>query len=267
MSDFGLGYRIDDENHAALAATASAFDLPAVPDTFAAPTSVSHRGWRKAKNQGQVGSCSGFSRASGEEVLNYIGTGGQVEHFSEMYAYLCNQKACGLLGSDQGATIDGSLKASQQYGICRAATFPYPGQYLTKIPAEAAPEGKKHLIRSHVLLPTADKASQWILSGNGVILIGITWTMGLRASGTRLTRSSVGGKVLGGHALVIHGVLPNGDLDLENSHSEAWGDKGFAAVEPELYDQWGRTGAALIGISDLQSYGFRKIATWGEMFG
>jgi hypothetical protein len=263
VSEFGLGYRGDKENHVNLALTASPFVMP---ETYNAPTSVSQRAWRKAKNQGQVGRCSGASRSSGEEVLNYIATGGQVVKFSMDYAYAENQKECGLWGSDQGATIDGSCKASIKTGIVLEEIMPQKPGYNPNIPAGAEDIGKRHLIKSHVLLPTVDKARQWILTGNGVILIGINWTTGLAGSKARITRSTIGGGILGGHALIIHGVFEDGDLDLENSHSAAWGDNGFTRVAPEVYDYWGQKGEALIGISDLESYGFRLIKSWTEQF-
>jgi hypothetical protein len=266
VSEFGLGYRRDLEDFASLIATSKPFVLP--EQTFSAPASISHRAWRApAKNQGQVGSCSGFSRASGEEILNWIATGGMVERFSEMYCYLENQKACGLLGRDQGATIDGSLKASQTTGICREASFPYPGRYVTQIPPAAEIEGKAHLINSHSIMKGYADCLKWISSGVGVVLIGVDWTMGMRNAGKRMTKQTLGGQLLGGHAMVLEGYNDAGDLDLENSHSSAWGDGGWCMVAPEVVDYWGAHGATLIGISDLQSYGYRKITSWGEMFG
>src|ERR1700693_3079902 len=91
----GLGYRIDLENRAALRAGSS---YQTLPSGFTAPHKISHRGWRRVKNQGRVGRCTGRSRASAEEVLNYIASGGSVEEFSGDYAYIQNQKACGLFG-------------------------------------------------------------------------------------------------------------------------------------------------------------------------
>lgn len=265
-TQFATGYARSEEDFARLAATAKPFVLT---QTYAVPHTIDHRSWRKAKNQGRVGSCTGFSRASGEEVLNWIQTGGQSLHFSEMYAYLQNQKACGLFGRDVGATIDGSVRAAMDTGICLAETFPYPGRYETTIPEAAIEEGRKHLIRSHSVLEKYDDVHEWIASGVGVVQIGIAWT-GALANSSGVIDFRVARGTGGGHALILHGY--DGDkrdsrgrpyIILENSHSAEWGDKGFALVEPDAVDYWCEAGNAVIGISDLETYGPREIKTWG----
>ncbi len=267
-NDFGLGYAADKEDHASLIATATPFVLPDRPETFSIPASISHRGWRKPpKNQGQVGRCSGASRSSGEEVLNYIATGGQVARFSMDYAYIENQIACGLLGKDGGATIDGSCKASQTTGIVLESVQPQQPGYTSKIVAGAEAIGKQHLIKSHAIMQGYDEILKWLQTGTGVILIGISWTQGLAQAGARITKATLGGRVLGGHALLLEGYNAAGDIDLENSWGPTWGDGGWSMIAPEVIDYWGKNGATLIGISDLQSYGYRQIKTWGEMFG
>lgn len=266
-SQFSLGYRPDLEDRDGLVATATPFALPDQPATFSAPASISHRSWRKPpKNQGQVGRCSGASRSSGEEVLNWISTGGQAVRFSMDYAYIENQIACGLLGSDAGATIMGSLKASETTGIVLESVQPQQSGYTTKIAPGAEAIGKQHLIKSHVIIQGYDDALKWLQTGNGVILIGISWTGGLSQSGKRITRQSMGGRAGGGHALLLEGYDTNGDLDMENSWGTQWGDGGWAMVAPEVVDYWGKNGDTLIGISDLQSYGYRKLGSWSEMF-
>jgi len=269
-SEFGTGYRRDAENFANLSATAKPF---ALTQTYAAPHSISHRSWRTAKNQGRVGSCTGFSRSSGEEILNYIATRGQRLEFSGMYAYLQNQKACGLYGQDVGATIDGSVRAAMETGICREETFPYPGRYVTGIPDAAIEEGKKHLIRSHSVMRSYDDVFAWLASGVGVVLIGIPWTNGLANAGATVEKRQAQGRGGGGHALVLEGY--DGDkrdsqgrayIDMENSHGPGYGERGFTLVSPETIDYLIGDGNAFIGISDLESYGPRQIVTFEGVF-
>lgn len=268
MTEFAQGYLQELEDHAALAATAKPFVLEGV-QTFAAPKSISHRGWRKPpKNQTQVGRCSGASRASGEETLNYIATGGQIVKFSMDYAYAENQKFCGLYGKgDTGATINGSMEASRNTGIVLESVMPQSPTYNPNIPAGAEAIGKQHLIQSHSIIKSYDEAYKWLASGVGVILIGITWTAKLSQAGKRITMADMFGKPSGGHALLWEGFNEAGDIDMENSWGETWGDGGWSFVAPEVVDYWAQNGATLIGISDLQSYGYRQIKTWGEQFG
>jgi hypothetical protein len=268
---FALGYRKDCENYASLVRTGR---LPVIEGAFTAPHSISHRGWRKAKNQGQVGSCSGFSKSSGGEVLNYIATGGQIQHFSDMHSYITNQMCCGLLGSDQGATIDGARKAAEKYGFARDELFPYPGRYMTDIPEAATAEGVKHLVKNHAVLGKYDDLYQWIASGVGVVILGVPWIAGMTQVGKTMELSDLRGHMLGGHALVMHGVngdVTDGDgrpyIDMENSHSEAWGDSGFTLVSPKVIDRWFQQQETLIGITDLEAFAPRKIASYAEWGG
>ena len=266
----GLGYRKEFEDRTNLVMTGKPV---VIEGAFTAPKAISHRGWKKAKHQGQMGSCTGASRSSAEEILNYIATGGMIEVFSMMYAYLQNQIACGLIGRDQGATIDGSARASRETGICREATFPYPGHYLTGIPDAAVQEGKLHLIQNHSVMKSYDEY-QWLASGVGVVLIGVEWTSGMTQVRKTMERGDLRGQTLGGHAMVLEGYDSNlADnsgrpyIDLENSHGTGWGDGGFTMVAPGVLDQWFGSGETLIGITDLQSYGPRKVPTYQEWMG
>jgi hypothetical protein len=266
-NQFGLGYLRDQEDHANLAATATPFDLPEKPITFSAPASISHRGWKKPpKNQGQVGRCSGASRASGEEILNWIATGGQIVHLSMDYNYVENQKLCDLWGQDNGATIDASMRAAGLTGVVTEDVMPQSPGYNPNIPAGAEDKGKLHVIKSHAILKSADDCRKWLETGQGVILIGIAWSSLLSQVTSRITMNELRGRPTGGHALCISGYNVNGDFDLENSWGTQWGDQGWAWVAPDVMDSWGNT-ETLIGISDLTSFGYRQIKTWGEMFG
>lgn len=273
--EHGLGYRQDLEDQANLAATAKPFQLQ---QTYAAPRTICHRGWKRNKDQDGIGSCTGGSRANGEEVLNYIATGGQVVTLSMMYAYLENQRACGLLGQDQGATIDGSCRAALETGICLEATFPFPARYTTEIPPAAETEGKLHLIRSHAVMRSYDDILAWIASGVGVVLIGIPWVTGLINAGPRIEYRDAKGHSVGGHALALEGYGgPDADapvldsqgrpyIDMENTHTEQWADRGWSLVAPEAITYWIEQRNTLIGISDLEAFAPRPIKTWTGMW-
>jgi hypothetical protein len=195
-----------------------------------------------------------------------------------MYCYLQNQAACGLLGADQGATIDGSVRAALQTGFALEETFPYPAQYQTSSPPAATAEGRLHLIRSHSVLRSYDEVFAWLSSGVGVVLIGVPWLSGMTRVGAKMDRDDLRGSNLGGHAMVLHGYggpgpepVVDGDgrpyVVLENSHDTTYGDGGFTLVTPRVVDYWTSSGATLIGISDMTTYSPRKVVTYQEWLG
>lgn len=272
---FGLGYREDREDRANLAATAKPFQLQ---QAYSAPRTICHRGWKRIKDQDGMGACTGGSRTNGEEVLNYIKTGGQIVTLSMMYAYLQNQRACGLLGRDQGATIDGSCRAALETGICLETTFPFPERYTTAIPPNAEAEGRLHLIRSHAVMRSYEDVLAWLASGVGVVLIGIPWVNGLMNAGPKIELRDVNGRSVGGHALALEGYGGSVDrapvvdsqgrpyIDMENTHTAQWADRGWSLVAPDVINHWIDQGNTFIGISDLDAFAPRQIKTWTGMW-
>ncbi len=267
-----LGYRIDQENHASLAATSQAFSTDAMR-AFEVPAEIDHRAWLNVEDQGPMGSCVGNSRSSCEEICNYIGTGGAVIQLSRMFAYLTSQKECGLIGQDQGATIDGAAKASAEFGACLEATFPYPNpvRYSTGIPDAALTEGRLHVAKSHSVFTAYQQIFDFLASGVGAVQIGIDWVQSLIQS-TGVV-DSLSGQSAGGHALCLAGYSQRRDargrqyIWLVNSHGKRWGNQGWAEISPAVVDHWGQTGQVMIGVSDLESYGPRTIPTFVGMTG
>src|SRR3990167_15182 len=117
----GLGWNPEDEDRHAKAIRAVEVPLtvsaPAdIPDTFD-PSS-----WFRPENQGSLNSCCGNARAGLMEYLNWIETK-HVEQFSRRFAYvtakMVDAKAgFGRLSRDEGATINGGILASKEYGEC-----------------------------------------------------------------------------------------------------------------------------------------------------
>ncbi len=257
---YALGWRYDIEDRAWLEANQTMFDTARFR-AVRAPAEIDPRPHLVIYDQGQLGSCSGHSRATCEEVLNFIKTGGDKVRLSRMYAYLTNQQECGCFGSDNGATISGSVQAAMKEGICREDLFPYTGEYTTDIPAEAASEGRQHLVRSHAVLRGYQDALAYLQTGTGVIQIGVpvgrhfqncTGVLGLRDAESDAHRPE------GGHALALVGYTAAGNLILVNSWGTDWGDNGTCEVQPEVIDFWGsrigRGDCELVGISDLAEY-------------
>jgi len=112
----GLGWNREQENHAWLVANQKRFDRSHYM-AYRVPDEIDGRVSQTIKDQGQLGSCSGFSRSSLEERLNYLATGAKGPTLSAMYCYLTNQQECGCSGGDNGATIAGSVSAAGKEGV------------------------------------------------------------------------------------------------------------------------------------------------------
>jgi C1A family cysteine protease len=266
MARYSYGWRSDLEDHGWLEGSQKRFDAHKFR-AVKAPPSIDPRPHIHIKDQQQLGACSGFSRSTCEEVLNYIKTNGDSTVLSAMFAYLTNQKCCNCFGADNGATIAGSCQAASQYGICLEQTFPYTGHYTTKIPTQAVSEGKQHLINSHAVLTSYNDAFQYLASGTGVIQIGIPVGDAFQNCSATLTADNAQQDMSnpeGGHALAIVGYTTRKDnqgrnyLILVNSWSTQWGNNGTVEVEPACFDLWTNSNdgsCEVVGLSDLEAYG------------
>ncbi|HXY33967.1 MAG TPA: C1 family peptidase [Planctomycetaceae bacterium] len=271
----GLGWNHRQENHAWLVANQKRFDRSHYM-AYRVPDEIDGRVSQTIKDQGQLGSCSGFSRSSLEERLDYLATGAKGPTLSAMFCYLTNQQECGCYGSDNGATIAGSVAAAGKEGVCEDSLFPYTaamaaGQYSDVIPAAATAEGKLHLVASHSVIHDYQTAIQY-LGTAGVIQIGIPVGDQFQNCSGPLTAQMVqkdARNAEGGHALAVIGYLkpstigqPAGDgrawLIGQNSWADQWGAQGFFFIQPTAWDYLCKNishgEVEIIGISGLTSF-------------
>lgn len=261
---YGLGWRNDKEDPAHYGGMMKAFSAGALPEDV--PDEIDHRSWDRTENQGNMGSCTGHAAADCAETCNWIATGGEVIQISRMFCYLMGQKESGLFGSDQGASISGSVSSLNRNGAPLEERFPYPLRYVTNIPSIAVEEARQHLVRSVSPLRSYEDVFAFLALGIGAVEIGIDWTVGLanNTSGV-IELNNCGGRSYGGHALCINGYSRRIDSDgqkylwLHNSHGEGWGNKGWAEVSPAVIQRWIGTGSEFIGVSDMEAYERRYI--------
>jgi len=236
-----------------------------------APEEIDHRGWLQIENQGAEGSCAGHSTSSVLEVCNYIASGGGVVQLSRMFCYLSGQIAAGLIGSDQGCTIGGAIQGAKERGAPLESTFPYSGHYETDIPQPAIDEAVQHKLRSHSVLTSERDVFGFLAKGIGGVICGVPWNQSL-ASNDGVVETAHG-KILGMHAIPLVGYSRRKDAAgrnyywLPNSWGPTWGDKGWAEIAPAIVEYWIENGCVVIGASDLQSYGPRKIVSFRGMVG
>jgi hypothetical protein len=264
----GLGWRQDLERREELHGTATPF---VCPRTYSAPDEILHP-WLTIHNQGNMGSCSGHAISTCCEVLAYIQSGGTVIQYSRMFGYLAGQTFDNLLGSDNGATITGSVRGAVEMGSCLEDLFPYPQSYTRNIPSAAKEAAKSRLVKSHSVLKSYDDCYKWLATGTGDIEIGISWTASFADNKDGVIEQQ-SGQVYGGHALAVVGYTKRVDnqgrkyLLMINSHGEGWGKMGRAEVAPALFDKWGKDRQSeLIGVRDQSGdFGPRKVPTYVGM--
>lgn len=214
--------------------------------------------------QANTNSCEGHALSSLIEGAAWIASNNgdfiAPEQFSRWFAYLQAQKQGGFFGSDQGATITGGIQAAKLVGCCKESTLPFPGRYVTKIPAAAMTEAAQFKLRSHANITDYDSAFAFIANGFGGINIGVTWTSRLANSRGVIELADVKGQG-GGHALLLWGYSKRVDsrgrkyIWLHNSHGKSWGNGGRAEVAPDVIDWWGQNRSAeMIGGSDLSGF-------------
>lgn len=271
----GFGWNRERENHAWIVANQRRFDRSHFM-AYRVPDEIDGRVSQTIKDQGQLGACSGFSRSSLEERLDYIATGDSGPTLSAMFCYLTNQQECGCSGADNGATIAGSVAAAGKEGVCEESLFPYTaamaaGQYTDTIPDAATAEGKLHLVASHSVIHDYQTAIQY-LGTAGVIQIGIPVGDQFQNCSGPLTAQMVQKDARnpeGGHALAVIGYLkpstigvPQGDgrawLIGQNSWAADWGAKGFFFIQPAAWDYLCKNishgEVEIVGMSGLTSF-------------
>lgn len=249
--------------------TFSAPVLRSVPDEFDTRSIIN------TEFQGDTNSCEGHALSSLMEACAWIaarnGQASAPDQFSRWYAYLMAQKQGGHFGSDQGAGIAPGIKAMKLVGCCKESTLPFPGRYVTKIPAAAHAEAAQFKLGSHANLTDYQSVFDFMAGGFGGVNIGITWTGRLRnCSGIIELQDVKGGGQ--GHALLIWGWSKRVDAQgrkyvwLHNSHGKSWGNGGRAEVAPGVIDWWGASRSAeMIGGSDLSGYNNPRLVDFSRV--
>lgn len=207
------------------------------------PREVDPRSWFDIHDQGRIGSCQGNSLADAVEFAHLVGTGEEVQ-LSRSFAYLSSQEKDGLLGSDNGSTLNGGTWAAQR-GIPDESIFAYRSSYREQLAAyredrDKVLAGPLYQCKSSVGVYSADEALAFIGSFSGAVQIGLDWNVSL-SDGWEIKTYKPARR--GGHAVLICGYLQvkswkeGYGLLLKNSWSRAWGRDGWAIIKPSAFDQ------------------------------
>jgi hypothetical protein len=216
----------------------------AVAGRYSAPTKI-ERPWLRVENQGQQGACQGFALSSAAEVCFYTATGGKIEQFSPQWAYIESQRFDGLIGKDQGSTLNGGLKVATTLGMCRESLWKYTGQYVTTPPAGRAgclADAAGFKLERGIRLRSAQQVKDWIAGG-----VGAAWC-GRRADWN------------GGHSTLFCELDEEGNFPELNSWGLQFGKNGrvtrtFDHVQSFFSDQY----TVFMGITDMKVIGVRPV--------
>jgi hypothetical protein len=257
---YGLGYDPSKERHDELRRYSIPFLMRATAESEL--QTFDPRGKLIYPSQFNLGSCEGHEIALCMQYINFLATG-KIVPMSRMWGYLQAQIKDGGMRGDMGASIAGGVAAMKDVGMCKESTFPYPNpvQYVTRWPANAPVEAKQHRLKNSSVMQSYEDVRHWVGMAIGPTGIGINWTPALANNRSGVIRlADCKGQSLGGHALALVSLASDrSHVWLVNSHGEQWGDRGCAQVEPEAVDYWCKSGAAVIGVSDMETYGRRHI--------
>lgn len=197
--------------------------------------------WFEINDQGRIGSCAAQALTDTAEYCHVIQHGEPIQ-LSRGFAYLETQKHDGLLGRDAGSTLDGGTKVLKE-GLPLESEFPYVDDYralYNKYRSVSGRIGRAYQLKGEIPMPTSEDAYRFLSSWQGIIQIGIMWT--IPDAGYEITSYQYSSRA-GGHSVGIVGYVkmpswPLGiGLKLKNSWSKRWGRNGYKLLHPKAYDQ------------------------------
>jgi C1A family cysteine protease len=225
------------------------------PATVALPPMVDlRRLCSPVRDQGQLGSCTGFAIAVGmREFLERKNTGAFVK-LSPLFLYYEERKIENTISQDAGAQPRDGMKVLAQMGCAPETDDPYNIKLFTKAPtAKAVKDAAKFKIASYHRLNSLMEMQQCLVGGNGFVLgfvVYDSFESAAVAKNGKMPMPQPSEKQLGGHAVFAAGYKTDpkwpggGYLIIKNSWSTGWGDQGyfympFAYVQPHLVtDAW-----------------------------
>jgi len=215
--------------------------------------------WFTQQDQGLWPFCHAHMRTACLEYLYWVATRGQVTQYSRRFAAITDMRMDGDDSRPNGASIGGSMRASQKYGEALEELLPYFGDtgYSNRIPENVMANADAHRIRS--LAPACrsyEAMDAALTSGLVALALGFDWTTGWDdLKGAEYLDDMPRGRVRGGHALAGFGWRTRGGerwYALHNSHPQ-WGVARKCYLSPRVWDRLlkeSRFGACLV--SDLE---------------
>ncbi len=236
--------------------------LEAAPHFFvgAIPPSVDLRNLcSPVRDQGQLGSCTGFAMGTGlREFLEIkCGSPSPMVELAPMFLYYEERKLEHTIQEDSGAAIRDGLKVLAKIGVCPEVDYPYDPAKFTQAPSsKAVADAKEFKITSYHRITTLIGLKQSLVQGNPAVL-GIMVYESFESppvvSTGHVPMPQPDEQLLGGHAVFCVGYQDDSKYDgggyliVKNSWGTSFGDKGYiylpyGYVQPKLVsDIWTAT--------------------------
>lgn len=204
--------------------------------------------WWKINDQGDTGSCVGWSTADGLLRWHFV-KNKQIKNnelLSVRFIWMASKETDEFTSrpssfiEEAGTSLKSALDVTRKYGCVLDKLLPfstnqlYKGQERTLYAVAAAMKTKSYfnLIQGNTNKLAAWK--QWLADGKGPILTRLdvddTWQNATKTKGKLTTYKALTAN--GGHAVCIVGYNKNGFI-IRNSWGESWGDKGYAYASLE----------------------------------
>ena len=225
------------------------------PSTAPLPPSIDLRHLcSPVRDQGKLGSCTGFSIAVGLREFLEIKTTGKFVKMSPLFVYYEERNLEHTVDQDCGAQPRDGMKVLTKLGCAPEIDDRYKIADFTKAPsAKAVQDATKYKIASYHRLSGLHDIQTALAGSNGVVL-GIAVYESFESEAVaktgRVPMPQPNEQVLGGHAVFAAGYQTDaktpggGYLIVKNSWGVSWGDQGYfylpyAYVTPQMVsDAW-----------------------------
>jgi C1A family cysteine protease len=199
------------------------------------------------KDQGQEGSCTGFSLSSARESLA-IKAAGNIHDFSAAFLYYEERRIEHDTTEDAGANLRDGMKVLKKIGVPPEDLFPYrAGDFTAPPPPNAYDAAVAFTISAYHRLYSIRSIKAAIAIARQPVVLGITVYQGMEESRDgRIPMPGPGEQAIGGHAILCVGYVdsPNkgedGWLILNNSWGSGAGTNGqyFLPYKYLLHTDW-----------------------------
>lgn len=256
----GHGWRRQLEDRDYLRTAGLVFGVPRIMQDVPA---FSARKILTVRSQLGFSCCTGEAGAYAGQSNAWIDTKGkQNPVFSSWWSYIAAQRASGMLGRDEGATISGLAKGCATEGFALESECPLPKRYTSRVSSATA---AGHRLLKFVKIRSFAEFEAWQKNGFGPVVGGITWTRALADCWGRVSLSDTKGRGLG-HAVCWWGWTESGEWDQINSHGTEWGDQGWALWSRDaITSEIERGDTEFIGFSDVENFDSPRelVGDWG----
>lgn len=228
-------------------------------DPTAIPVSNDFRSrFTAVRNQGNLGSCTGFSSIVGVLEYYFKNTNNDTTQFSPLFQYKMTRNLMNLKG-DTGASIRASLKSLAVFGAVPEKDYPYTAD-LTKFDLEPNENLKflaqnfqalkyvrvdqRNMLQSDILKELRKYSAANIPITFGFTVYNDAWRQAnMTGSEGAFPFPTTTDDIAGGHAVCIaghndskvitnrsNGVKTTGAFLFKNSWGSSWGNKGFGWI-------------------------------------